>query len=45
MPGDLLECRSEIDVGDVVDSDFEVHAIRPLRMVEEPTNVISAILK
>src|SRR5690348_9494026 len=44
MPGDLLERRGEIGVGDIVDSDLEVHAVRPLGMVEKPTHVVTAVL-
>ncbi len=45
MSGHLRECCGEFFIFDMLDSDFEIHAIRALRMVEEPANVISAILK
>src|ERR1700730_3221354 len=45
MSSDLLECRSKIRVGNMVDSDLEVHAIRAVGMVEKPANVKSAVLK
>src|SRR5258708_4482234 len=45
MSSDLLKRRSKIRVGHMIDSDFEIHAIRALGMVEKPTNIISAILK
>src|ERR1700733_6781938 len=45
MPSDLLECRSKIRIGNMVNSDFEIHAIRVLGMVEKPTNIKPAILK
>src|SRR5580692_11429346 len=45
MSSDLLKRRSKIRIGNMVDSDFEIHAIRALGMVEKPTNIISAILK
>src|ERR1700761_6756583 len=45
MSGDLLKCRSQIRVGNMINSDFEIHAIRALGMVEKPTNIKPAILK
>src|SRR5271169_4407660 len=45
MSSDLLKRRGKIRIGNMVDSDFEIHAIRALGMVEKPTNIISAILK
>ena len=45
MSSDLLKRRSKIRIGNIIDSDFEIHAIRALGMVEKPTNIISAILK
>src|SRR6516165_9369083 len=45
MSGDLLKRRSKIRIGNMINSDFEIHAIRALGMVEKPTNIISAILK
>src|SRR6201994_1562671 len=45
MSSDLLECRSKIRIGNMINSDFEIHAIRALGMVEKPTNIKPAILK
>src|ERR1700691_5378548 len=45
MSSDRLKRRSKIRIGDMIDSDFEIHAIRALGMIEKPTNIISAILK
>src|SRR3981081_1784704 len=45
MPGDLLERRGKIRSANCIIGHFEIHAVRMLRMVEEPTDVISAILK
>src|SRR5689334_7914583 len=45
MSGDLLKCRSKVSVGDMIDSDFKIHAIRPLGVVEKPTNIEPAIVK
>src|ERR1700739_5161524 len=45
MPSDLLKCRGKIRVGNMINSDFEIHAIRALGMVEKPTNIKPAILK
>src|ERR1700733_2866128 len=45
MSSDLLKCRSKIRVGNMINSDFKIHAIRALRMVEKPTNIKPAILK
>ena len=45
MSSDLLKRRSKIRIGNIIDSDFEIHAIRALGMVEKPTNIIAAILK
>ena len=45
MSGDLLKCRSKIRICNMINSDFEIHAIGALGMVEEPTNIKSAIFK
>src|ERR1700739_369969 len=45
MPSDLLKCRGKIRVGNMINSDFEIHAIRALGMVEKPTNIKPAVLK
>ena len=45
MSSDLLKRRSQIRIGNMINSDFEIHPIRTLRVVEEPTNIIPAILK
>src|ERR1700693_6261167 len=45
MPSDLRKRRGKIRIGNMVDSDFEIHATHTLRMVEKPTNIISAIVK
>src|ERR1700735_5072758 len=45
MSSDRLKRRSKIRIGDMIDSDFEIHAIRALGMIEKPTNIISAIRK
>src|SRR6201981_3011821 len=45
MSSDLLKCRSKICIGNMVNSDFKIHTIRALGMVEKPTNIKPAILK
>src|SRR5271155_4641138 len=45
MSSDLLKCRSKIRVSNMINSDFKIHAIGALRMVEKPTNIKPAILK
>src|ERR1700753_886634 len=45
MSGDLLKCRSEIRIADMINSDLEIHAIRALGMVENQTTVEPAIVK
>ncbi len=45
MPCDLLECRGHVGVRHVFDGDFEVHPVGPLRVVEEPADVVSAIIE
>src|ERR1700744_1993483 len=45
MSSDLLKRRSKIRIGNMIDSDFKIHAIRALGMVEKPTNIKPAILK
>src|ERR1700743_1074039 len=45
MSSDLLKCRSQIRVSNMINSDFKIHAIRALRMVEKPTNIKAAVLK
>src|ERR1700740_2713500 len=45
MSSDLLKRRSKIRIGNMINSDFEIHAIRALGMVEKPTNIKPAILK
>ena len=45
MSSDLLKCRSKIRIGNMINSDFKIHAIRALGMVEKPTNIKPAILE
>src|SRR3984893_11817996 len=45
MPRHLLEGCCELVIVDVLNSDFEVHAAGPLRGVEQPASVITAIFK
>src|SRR5580693_9160205 len=45
MASDLFKRRSKIRIADVIDSDFEVHAVGAFRVVEKPTNIKPAILK
>src|ERR1700739_3394303 len=45
MPSDLFKCRSKLRIGNMINRDFEIHAIRPFGMVEKPTNIKPAILE
>ena len=45
MPRHLLERLGELAILNMLNSDLEIHAIRAVRIVEEPAGIISTIIK